>query len=205
MIQFSVGPILFHLAENDSAWKSQDLVVIQSANDEIVYQKAKEILGKLPLYTQDFLFLFDDLEKNWQAILKKFQLVHSAGGIVEAEGKYLFIKRKNKWDLPKGKIEEGESSSEAAEREIFEETGVKAKCLFHIIDTWHCYNDFGPMTLKCTHWFAMSAGHIQDTRPQKEEGIHSALWLGKQEVEQILPYGFHTVRQTFEAYELRKL
>lgn len=56
----------------------------------------------------------------------------SAGGVVYKriglDIKVVLIARKNKkvWCLPKGKIEKGESSEEAAKREIREETGLVA-------------------------------------------------------------------------------
>ena len=39
--------------------------------------------------------------------------------------KFLLIKHKDRWDLPKGHIEEGETLIECAIREFEEETGIK--------------------------------------------------------------------------------
>lgn len=49
-----------------------------------------------------------------------------AGGVVIGPaGKIALVtKRNKKWSLPKGKIEKGETSLEAAQREIYEETGL---------------------------------------------------------------------------------
>ena len=51
---------------------------------------------------------------------------HSAGGVVAAAGQVLLIATAGgeRWQLPKGRIEPGESARQAAEREIREETGV---------------------------------------------------------------------------------
>ena len=50
----------------------------------------------------------------------------AAGGVVkDAEGHVLWIQRNGKWDLPKGKLERGESLEEAVIREVFEETGIR--------------------------------------------------------------------------------
>jgi 8-oxo-dGTP pyrophosphatase MutT (NUDIX family) len=56
---------------------------------------------------------------------------HSAGGIVAAEGQILLIATAGgeRWQLPKGRIETGESPRQAAEREIREETGVLCRAL----------------------------------------------------------------------------
>ena len=60
----------------------------------------------------------------------------AAGGIVLSEGKILLVKNKkgdssydNKpwWGYPKGHLEEGEKPTEAAVREVFEETGFEVK------------------------------------------------------------------------------
>ena len=56
----------------------------------------------------------------------KLPLVQAAGGLVRnKKGKMLFIFRKNKWDLPKGKVDKGETFENGAIREVEEETGVK--------------------------------------------------------------------------------
>ena len=66
-----------------------------------------------------------DLEKLKKAFFKHFTHIEAAGGIVENEKKeLLFIYRLGKWDLPKGKVEKGESIAETAVREVEEETGA---------------------------------------------------------------------------------
>ena len=60
----------------------------------------------------------------------------AAGGIVLLEDKILLVKNKKDsssssgepwWGYPKGHLEEGEKPSEAAVREVFEETGFEVK------------------------------------------------------------------------------
>ena len=58
---------------------------------------------------------------NHEEILKKFTqeipLMVAAGGVVtNPEGKVLFIYRNDKWDLPKGKLDKGESIEACAIR-----------------------------------------------------------------------------------------
>jgi ADP-ribose pyrophosphatase YjhB (NUDIX family) len=62
-----------------------------------------------------------------------------AGGIVfqRADGKieYLLVRPKSgvaEWVLPKGHIESGEKSEEAAWREVLEETGVEARLIAYL-------------------------------------------------------------------------
>ena len=51
----------------------------------------------------------------------------SAGGvIINSKGEILVVSQKGtSWSLPKGHIESGEESMEAARREVYEETGIK--------------------------------------------------------------------------------
>lgn len=56
----------------------------------------------------------------------------AAGGIIEQEGKYLLIQEAGedihgKWNLPAGQLDPGETVSEAARREIYEECGFKVE------------------------------------------------------------------------------
>ena len=64
----------------------------------------------------------------------------AAGGIVLIDNKVLLVKNRLRkgykeyydsgfWGFPKGHMEEGESPLKAAEREVFEETGFKVKCI----------------------------------------------------------------------------
>ena len=51
------------------------------------------------------------------------------------ENQILFIFRKGKWDLPKGKIEKNEKIDEGALREVIEETGIKKVKIDGFFDT----------------------------------------------------------------------
>jgi 8-oxo-dGTP pyrophosphatase MutT (NUDIX family) len=108
----------------------------------------------------------------------QFNYLEAAGGLVfNPEGKALFIFRRGRWDLPKGKADPGETPPETAIREVREETGVEQLVLKnHIADTLHTYRDKGKRILKRTYWYAMET---TDTRlvPQTEEDIEKAVWV----------------------------
>ena len=55
--------------------------------------------------------------------------IKTSGGIVIKNDKILFIRKNNRWDLPKGKLEEGVNSRDTAIIEISEETGLNTKDL----------------------------------------------------------------------------
>ena len=106
-----------------------------------------------------------------------FRYVEAAGGLVfNPRGEALFIFRRGKWDLPKGKLEPGETPVQAAVREVREETGLQIlKPVKELPSTYHTYREKGQRVLKRTYWFIMDT---PDTEliPQAEEDIEKAVW-----------------------------
>jgi 8-oxo-dGTP pyrophosphatase MutT (NUDIX family) len=123
------------------------------------------------------------LSKTPQELFKKIKsslkFIKAAGGLVRnEENKYLFIFRKGKWDLPKGKIDVGEKTKTAAVREVEEECGIKVTSLDDkLCKTYHVYEMDGETILKKTSWYRMRADDQPKLHPQQEEGITDARWL----------------------------
>ncbi|RYY49069.1 MAG: NUDIX domain-containing protein [Chitinophagaceae bacterium] len=131
------------------------------------------------------IVLHQDLEALKRSFFKHFVLIEAAGGIVQNEKKeLLFIRRRGKWDLPKGKMEKGENEAECAEREITEETGVNGlKFKKKVGETYHTYDEFGKHILKVSHWFyftCTAAG--QELAPQLEEDITETKWIATRDI-----------------------
>jgi 8-oxo-dGTP pyrophosphatase MutT (NUDIX family) len=65
---------------------------------------------------------------------------HSAGGVVVRDGEVLLISTAGgkRWQLPKGRLEPGETTEQAAVREVREETGVTGSIVAPLpgIDYW---------------------------------------------------------------------
>ncbi len=108
----------------------------------------------------------------------QFSPIEAAGGlVVDRKGNALIIKRLGRLDLPKGKMEAGESAEEAALREVQEETGLPDVRIAHkLISTQHIYQRDDKWWLKKTHWFLMEADSSQTPKPQAEEGITAVEW-----------------------------
>ena len=105
------------------------------------------------------IFYHSDLEALRKAFWKKFTLVRAGGGLVENETKQvLFIFRRGKWDLPKGKLDPGESLEACALREVKEETGLSAVQIKEfLLTTYHVYDENGRYILKESSWYQMKA------------------------------------------------
>jgi 8-oxo-dGTP pyrophosphatase MutT (NUDIX family) len=126
----------------------------------------------------------------------------AGGGIVEnEEGKILFQFRRGHWDLPKGKLDEGETIEECALREVEEETGLRNIELRKPIGiTTHFYTERDEDIEKETHWFAMKVAGEQELTPQIEEDITELRWVGKDELEDYLTNTFDNIIEIVGKY-----
>jgi len=104
----------------------------------------------------------------------RFENIAAAGGIVlNTRGEVLWIFRRGKWDLPKGKADGGESMEQTAVREVQEECGIKhLRVIRRLGDGYHIYaiNKGKNAVFKTTHWFLMETDDTLFT-PQTEEDI----------------------------------
>lgn len=126
-------------------------------------------------------FITASVEKSFDSFKKLFKVIYAAGGLIENEGKYLFIFRLKKWDLPKGKIDAGESPEEAAIRECEEECAItKLQIIKELNPTYHIYPHKGLMALKKTYWYRMTTQHKGILKPQLEENIEAVEWFGSE-------------------------
>lgn len=131
--------------------------------------------------------------------------VQAGGGVVLNEaGAVLMIYRRGRWDLPKGKLDEGEDIADCALREVMEETGLlQVKCEEKICDTWHIYAFNGQRLLKQTSWYRMK-GHSSETpHPQAEEGIEEVRWVKKEELPAYLFNSYEAIREVLEAADIK--
>jgi len=144
-----------------------------------------------------------NFEVACEALNKLFKRIEAAGGIVRnPKGDYLLIKRYGFWDLPKGKIEPGESREEAALREVNEETGLTDLTITKKLDsTFHIYTDRkGQEKLKETFWFEMMCNKEQQPVPQTEEDITEATWISPEELPTALENTFESLKGLWEMY-----
>ena len=165
----------------------------ESAIQEAIAALSKKKLDKVYIY-----------HPNHEEILNKFSktipIVVAAGGVVtNKEGKVLFIYRNEKWDLPKGKIDKGETIEAAALREVMEETGVKGLEIENFLRvTYHIFKRNGKNKLKEVHWFAMKTDYDGPLLGQLEEGIEKVRWKGPENIKKALQNSYTNIKILFE-------
>jgi 8-oxo-dGTP pyrophosphatase MutT (NUDIX family) len=153
-----------------------------------------------------FYVLCDNAKAFLNQIKESVTLIEAAGGLVKNENKdLLFIYRNDKWDLPKGKIEKGETVKEAAVREVEEECSIRVNKLGEkICKTYHVYISREEVVLKKTHWFKMKAKGQNKLKPQKEEGITDVRWFKKNDIEAIVTNTFPSIMDVLTTLDLIK-
>jgi ADP-ribose pyrophosphatase YjhB (NUDIX family) len=139
-----------------------------------------------------------DKEDCEDAIKKPFKVIKAAGGVVFKGNKMLLMFRRGVWDLPKGKLDDGESSRQGAAREVKEETGVRVSVGDRICTTWHTYTLNGNRILKRTKWYRMKV--LDDSRmaPQAEEDIEKLAWFDARETKLALTNSFSSIRYVLD-------
>ena len=131
------------------------------------------------------------------ALFKHFTVIKAAGGLVKNhKGEILMIFRRGKWDLPKGKLDMGETIEACALREVEEETGLKNLELRKLLKiTYHTYVQFGKHILKETHWYAMTSQGNENMVPQTEEDITETRWVKKTDLQNYLSNTFPSIAE----------
>ena len=131
-------------------------------------------------------------------------IITAAGGLVQNnEGAFLLIFRRGFWDLPKGKLDGGESIPECAVREVREETGLQSLELGPFIcTTTHPYFDtwLNKDVVKHTYWFSMLSLANDTLVPQTEEDIEKLVWVSVSALPEYLNNTYPTIRAVFEAF-----
>ena len=160
------------------------------------------ILKALKKNKKEVIILLEDIEKAKADFFKNFTCIEAAGGIVQNENKeLLFIFRRGKWDLPKGKLEENETVEICASREIEEETGVKNLILKHKIgETYHIYEENKTMILKTSHWFYFISNGQQHTAAQTEEDISEVKWVQTRNIREPMANTYQNIKDILSVF-----
>ena len=125
------------------------------------------------------IILHENLSELMALLKSSYHVIEAAGGLVYTpDHKLLLIFRRGKWDLPKGKLDAGETLVECALREIKEETGATALHIHQPLQvTYHTYFERGQNILKQSHWYLILTENTSDLKPQQEEDIEKCEWV----------------------------
>ena len=134
------------------------------------------------------IYLFHkNSEKLISTFKKKIKVVKAGGGIVKNRNdETLFIYRRNKWDLPKGKMDKGETIDQTALREVKEETGIKNLSIIGFrMNTYHIFKKEKDFRLKVTSWYNMLSNYEGKFIPETKEGISKVVWKNNKKIKKI--------------------
>ena len=136
-----------------------------------------------------------DKEKMLNKFLKLLPKITAAGGkVINPMGEILFIFRNNKWDLPKGKVEDNESITDTAIREVKEETGITKLVITKPLEvTYHIFKRNHKYKLKKTYWYLMKTSYDGKLVPQLDEGINKALWKNRNEIDSLMKNAYKNI------------
>jgi len=147
------------------------------------------------------VFRHADLNELKKAFFKKFTLIQAAGGLIRNEkDETLLIFRRGKWDLPKGKLDDGETLEQCAVREVLEETGLKVKLVAPLLITYHTYHQGTSFILKESHWYTMKTNSHQPLVPQTEEDIEQVKWVDDPALSHYLPLAYPSIVDVLKAW-----
>lgn len=153
----------------------------------------------------DYLIPLSDTETQ-NILSEKFETVTAAGGLVlDKNNDLLWIFRRGKWDLPKGKADDGETPEQTALREVQEECGIKDLQIDRFLGkAFHIYpiSCGKKAVFKTTHWYLMRT-RDEEFSPQIEEEITEIKFFGKDN-KTPLQNTFRSIKEFLEEHYLAK-
>ncbi|MFM2361990.1 MAG: hypothetical protein RLZZ316_892 [Bacteroidota bacterium] len=171
--------------------------------DELNTHTVKSMLHEMQLdKVHAGIFYHPDLAELKKAFWRKFTIIQAGGGLVEnSYNEILVIFRRGKWDLPKGKLDEGETIEQCAVREVEEECGLTNIQLGPLLlTTYHTYNESGKAILKESHWYKMKVPGSPQLVPQTAEDIHEVKWIAKKGFTEIMANTFPSIKDVLALY-----
>ncbi|MBK5202437.1 MAG: NUDIX domain-containing protein [Prolixibacteraceae bacterium] len=146
-------------------------------------------------------------EKMFHKIFENFTSLPAAGGVVmNNNDQLLFIKKLGRWDLPKGKMEKGETPEKTALREVSEECGI---CHHEIVkqlpSTIHLYRspfikEDNNWVVKKTFWFEMALNEDECITPQTEEDISAVRWFSCNQLKEVYDSTYRSLKVLVTLY-----
>lgn len=165
------------------------------SNEEIAQTIALLDKNELPMA----VFRHHSVPTLLDAVKAHFTVFEAAGGLItNPADEILLIFRRGKWDLPKGKLDDGETLEACALREVQEETGLQhVSPGSKIAETFHYYPLKDKKILKHSHWYRMYFTGTELTVPQIEEDILDIQWIRPENLGKYMAYSYENIREVF--------
>lgn len=119
----------------------------------------------------------------------------SAGGVIfyftnKKNPQLILLQDKNGvWTFPKGLVKRGEDKQKTAEREIYEEVGIKSlRLLTKLSPIEYFYRWDGQLVKKKVYYFLFLYEGHDKIKPQTEEGILDVKWFSIDEAKKLVGY-----------------
>lgn len=135
--------------------------------------------------------------------MDKKRIIAAGGLVFNEQEELLMIFRRGYWDLPKGKLDRGETIEQCAVREVEEETGIRDITVVRFISiTLHEYFDtyLDENVIKESHWFHMKVKGHQILVPQTEEDISIIKWVGKAQLPEYLNNTYPNIESVLKTF-----
>ena len=135
------------------------------------------------------------------------EIIAAGGLVLNEDGDLLMIFRRGRWDLPKGKLDDGEQIEDCAVREVKEETGLRKLNVERFLGiTYHKYFDthINEEVTKQTHWFEMRAKRKQELIPAREEDIEEIEWVQQKKIPEKLQNSYANIAEIIEKMKVNK-
>ncbi len=161
---------------------NQHFINTSSLNEKEIKTQVRQFISATD--GKDLFLHTQNPESLLKLIISEFYFIEAAGGLIQKNDEFLFIKRLDKWDLPKGKIDKGEGKKEAAIRECEEECDVHdLEIKKQLNNTYHIYEYKDGFAFKVTYWYHMTTDYSKALKPQTEENIEEVRWFKRNDIQ----------------------
>jgi len=187
-----------------------DCPIILTENNNILTNYKKETFNPLEIKRivadlfqknlNGICIICSNIEEAWKQFQSNFKIQEAAGGkVLNFKNEVLFIYRFDRWDLPKGKLEKGESIVDCAVREVEEECGVTNLTIKKPLETtYHIFQRKNKTILKITYWFLMKTDFSGVLIPQEEEAIKEAVFKSEIDTKIALQNTYENIKLLFK-------
>tara|TARA_Y100000385_G_scaffold287132_2_gene350658 strand:- start:151 stop:729 length:579 start_codon:yes stop_codon:yes gene_type:complete len=184
-------------SKNEIIFTSQKL-----NNSSILVNNSSEIIAHNKVGKYLFNHLSSNPLKSIENWYSNYAFINAAGGLVENNGKFLWIFRNGLWDLPKGKLEKNEDFKSASLREVQEECGLDSNLVIAklLYTSFHTYVLESKKILKKTCWFKMNYSGLNNLKPQISEGIEKVKWFDPKESSIKAENSFKSIKELWKIY-----